>query len=520
MVEKMKKVVIDGENLTIEEVVSVARYGSRVELSKDAVDKLKKTRKAVENFVEKEEKIYGITTGFGGAKSIFLSKEQTETLQKNLVMSHSVGVGNLLSEEIVRAAMLLRANSLAKGYSGVRAEVVEKLCQMLNKGVHPAVPEKGSVGASGDLAPLAHIALVLIGEGEAFYKGERMKGGEALKKAGIKPITLSAKEGLALINGTAVMSAIGALTLYDAENLLKCADIAAAMTFEALFGIEKALDEKIHKTRPHPGQIKCAENIRRLIKNSEILSSEKCKEFQHKRVQDAYSLRCTPQVHGAARDAIVHVRKILEIEINSASDNPLVFTDPPEVVSGGNFHGQPVAIAMDVLGIALATIGNISERRIARIIDSNLNEGLPAFLVPKGKEGLNSGYMIAQYTAAALASENKILAHPASVDSIPTSANQEDHVSMGTIAARKAKEILENVERIIAIELLCAAQGIDFRKPLKSGEGTKAAYEFIRRYIPHLEEDRALYHEINKVYEFVHSGKLVKEVENKIGKLH
>jgi len=511
----MKKIIIDGENLTIEDVVSVARHGNLVELSKNAIEKIKKSRKVVENFVSQEKTVYGVTTGFGEFKNVFISKEQTRELQENLIRSHSVGVGNPLPEEIVRATMLLRANSLAKGYSGVRVEIIETLCQMLNKKVHPVIPEKGSVGASGDLAPLSHMALVLMGEGEVFYNGKRMKGKEALKLAGIKPVTLSSKEGLALNNGTAVMTAIAVLTLYDAENVLKCADIAAAMTLEALLGIDKAFDERIHKLRPHLGQIKCAENIRKLIKNSEILSHN-----NHKKVQDAYSLRCIPQVHGASRDAINYVRKVLEIEINSVTDNPLIFTNPPEALSGGNFHGQPIAIAMDLLGIALAEIADISERRIARILDPHLNEGLPAFLIPKNKGGLNSGYMIAQYTAAALVSENKVLSHPASVDSIPTSANQEDHVSMGTIAARKAREILKNAENVIAIEILCAAQGMDFRLPLKGGQGTRIAHEYIRKHIPHLNKDRILYPEINKVRELIHNGDLVKRVEEKIGKLN
>jgi len=511
----MKNIIIDGENLTIEDVISVARYGSSVELSKDAIEKIKESRKVVEDFVSQEKTVYGVTTGFGEFKNVFISKDQTRELQENLIKSHSVGVGKPFSEEIVRTTMLLRANSLAKGYSGVRVEIIETLCQMLNKKVHPVIPEKGSVGASGDLAPLSHMTLVLMGEGEAFYNGKRMGGKEAMKLAGIEPITLSSKEGLALNNGTAVMTAIGALALYDAENILKCADISAAMTLEALFGIDKAFDERIHKLRPHSGQIKCAENIRKLIKNSEILSHK-----HHEKVQDAYSLRCIPQVHGASRDAINYVRKVLETEINSATDNPLIFTDPPEALSCGNFHGQPIAISMDLLGIALSEIANISERRIARILDPHLNEGLPAFLIPRDKGGLNNGYMMAQYTAAALVSENKVLAHPASVDSIPTSANQEDHVSMGTIAARKAREILKNVENVIAIEFLCASQGMDFRLPSKGGQGARIAHEYIRKYIPHLDKDRILYPEINQVRELIHNGDLLRKVEDKIGKLN
>jgi histidine ammonia-lyase len=519
-----EKIFIDGEHLTIEDVVSVARFKKPVELSEEARKNIHRSRTVVENIVKSGEKVYGITTGVGAFKHVLLSPQQIKEFQVNLVKSHSAGVGNSLPEEIVRAAMLLRANSLAKGYSGVRVEVIEALCQMLNQGVHPLIPEKGSVGASGDLAPLAHMALVLIGEGEAYYEGKRMSGRDAMRSACIEPITLEAKEGLALINGTAVMTAVGALTLYDAENLLKCADIAAAMTLEALCGIEAAFNERIQNVRPHLGQAKCAENIRRLTRNSEILSCKKCRDSQHERVQDAYSLRCVPQVHGAAKDALDYVRKILETEINSSSDNPLVFTDPPEVLSGGNFHGQPIAIAMDLLGIALATVGNISERRIARIVDANLNEGLPAFLVPKGKEGLCSGYMIAQYTAAALVSENKVLAHPSSVDSIPTSANQEDHVSMGTTAARKAREILENVEYIVAIEILLASQGMYFRMEeckCQGGEGTREAYEFLRGHgIRPLEEDKILYEDIEKVRRLIHTGEIVRAVENKIGKLN
>jgi len=511
----MKNIVINGKNLTIEDVVSVARYGSSVELSENAIEKIKKSRSVVEDFVSKEKTVYGVTTGFGEFKNVFISKEQTKELQENLIRSHSVGVGEPLLEEIVRATMLLRANSLAKGYSGVRVEIIKTLCQMLNKKVHPAIPEKGSVGASGDLTPLSHMTLVLMGEGEAFYDGKRMSGKEAMKLAGIKPVTLSSKEGLALNNGTAVMTGIAVLTLCDAENILKCADISAVMTLEALLGINKAFDERIHKLRPHLGQIKCAENIRKLTKNSQLLNRN-----IREKVQDAYSLRCIPQVHGASRDAIAHVRRVLEIEINSTTDNPLIFTNPPEALSCGNFHGQPIAISMDLLGIALSEVADISERRIARILDPHLNEGLPAFLIPKNKGGLNNGYMIAQYTAAALVSENKVLAHPASVDSIPTSANQEDHVSMGTIAARKAREILKNVENVIAIEFLCASQGMDFRLPQKGGQGTRIAHEYIRKHVPHLDSDRILYPEINKIQELIHKGDLLKEVENKIGKLN
>ena len=511
----MKNIIINGESLTIQHIVSVARYGASVTISKKAIGKIKKSRMVVDDFVSKGRVVYGVTTGFGNFKNIVISGEQTRELQENLIRSHAVGVGKPLSEEVVRAAILLRLNSLVKGHSGVRIETIKALCEMLNRRVHPVIPEKGSVGASGDLAPLSHMILVLMGEGEAFYRGKRIKGKTAMRLAGIKPIKLSSKEGLALNNGTTVMTSIAVLTLYDTENVLRCADISAAMVMEALFGINKAFDNRIHKLRPHPGQIKCAENIRKLIKNSKLINRN-----IREKVQDAYSFRCMPQVHGASKDAVAHIRRVLEIEINSATDNPLIFTNPKEALSCGNFHGQPVAISMDLLAIALSEIANIAERRIARIVDPSLNEGLPAFLIPKNKGGLNSGYMIAQYTAAALVSENKILAHPASVDSIPTSANQEDHVSMGTIAARKAREILENVENVIGIELLCAAQGMDFRLPLKGGRGTEAAHKYIRKHIPYLDNDRTLYPEINKARDLIHSGELVKIVEEMVGKLN
>ena len=511
----MKKIIINGESLTTEDIIYVARCGALVAISKKAIGKIKKSRDVVDDFVSEGRVVYGVTTGFGNFKNVVISKTQTRELQENLIRSHAVGVGRMLPEEAVRAAMLLRLNSLVKGHSGVRIETIKALCKMLNSGVHPVVPEKGSVGSSGDLAPLSHMILVLMGEGEAFYKGKKINGGAAMKLAGIKPIKLSSKEGLALNNGTTVMTSIAVLTLHDAENALKCADISAAMTLEALFGINKAFDDRIHKLRSHPGQIKCAENIRKLIKNSKLINRN-----IREKIQDAYSLRCMPQVHGASRDAVAHVRRVLEIEINSATDNPLIFTNPKEALSCGNFHGQPVAISMDLLAIAVSEIANIAERRIARIVDPSLNEGLPAFLIPKNKGGLNSGYMIAQYTAAALVSENKVLAHPASVDSIPTSANQEDHVSMGTIAARKAREILENVENVIGIELLCAAQGMDFRFPLRGGQGTETAHRYIRKYIPYLDNDRTLYPEINKARDLIHSGELVKKVEEKIGTLN
>jgi len=428
-----------------------------------------------------------------------------------LIRSHSAGVGESLSTDVVRALMLLRANTLAKGYSGVRLETLEAIVEMLNKGVHPMIPSKGSVGASGDLAPLSHMVLVLIGEGKAEYKGEIMSGREAMKKAGIKPVELEVKEGIALNNGTQLMSAIAALTVHDAENLIKTAEITAALTLEALLGVYDAFDEKIQKVRPHKGQATTAENIRALVDGSQLVQTGAQAMEKLHRPHDAYSLRCTPQVLGAARDAIEYARKVVEIEINSATDNPLVFPEEAMCLSGGNFHGQPISLAMDFLGIALAMVGNISERRITRLMDERLNNGLPAFLIPpEAKKGVSSGLMTVQYTAAALASENKILAHPACVDSIPTSANFEDFVSMGVAAAQKARQILENTQYIVAIELLCAAQAIEYRGAEKLGRGTKKAYEAVREKVSVLKEDRVLSEDIEKIKSLVESGEIVK----------
>ncbi|SHH40224.1 histidine ammonia-lyase [Caloranaerobacter azorensis DSM 13643] len=507
----MGKVIIDGNSLTINDVVNVARKGYIVELSEDAILRVKKARELVDKFVENEKVVYGITTGFGKFSEMVISKEETRQLQKNLIMSHSCGVGKPLSEEVVRAVMLLRANALAKGNSGIRLSTLQTLIDMLNKGVHPIIPEKGSLGASGDLAPLSHMVLVLLGEGEAIYRGERLSGRDAMNKAGIQTVELTSKEGLALINGTQIMTAIGALAVYDAKQLMKIADISAALTIEALNGIIDAFDERVHKVRPHLGQIRTASNIRRLCENSQNITRQ-----GEIRVQDAYTLRCIPQIHGASKDAIKYVEEKISIEINSATDNPLIFSDDEFVVSGGNFHGQPIALAMDFLGIALSEIANSSERRIERLVNPQLS-GLPAFLAEKG--GLNSGFMIAQYTAASLVSENKVLAHPASVDSIPSSANQEDHVSMGTIAARKARDILFNVQNVLAIEMIAASQAIDFNGSEKLGKGTRAAYNKIRENIAHVDKDRILYKDINKSFELISSGDILREVESYIGEL-
>ncbi|MHA1710630.1 MAG: histidine ammonia-lyase [Candidatus Freyarchaeota archaeon] len=518
----MQKVLIDGETLTIEDVVAVARNYVRVEISQLVRERVRRCRQLIEDFVRERKVIYGVTTGFGAMSSVTIPLENVKELQLNLIRSHSSGVGKPLEKDVTRALMLLRANALAKGYSGIRLETLETLVEMINRGVHPIIPEKGSVGASGDLAPLAHMALVMMGEGEAEYQGETMDGGEAMRRAGIRVIELSSKEGLALINGSQLTAAMGVLAVFDAERLVKAAEVATALSLEALGGISDAFDEKIHRVRPHPGQVESARNIRSLIAGSQVVKSSSAVvsevgEHGRRPPHDPYSLRCAPQILGAVRDSIAHVRRVLEIEINSATDNPLIFTEDRTCLSGGNFHGQPLSMAMDLLGVALTVVGNLSERRIARIIDRNLNEGLPNFLIPKEvKEGLHSGFMPAQITAAALASENKALAHPASVDSIPTSANFEDFVSMGPIAARKAIEILRNVENILAIELLCAAQGVDFRGPHKLGKGTKVAYHAVRTRVPKLQEDRALYRDIEAVVHLVRSGELVKAVEEAV----
>ncbi len=499
--EEAKNLVeLDGNSLTIEDVVAVARNFTKVVLSQDGIAKMEQSCEMVRSLIKDQKVVYGITTGFGKFSNIVINNDQTEQLQKNLIMSHATGVGNPFPVEIVRGIMLLRANALAKGYSGIRPGVVETLLEMLNKGVHPVIPEKGSVGSSGDLAPLSHMVLVMLGMGEAFYQELRLPGKLAMEKAGIPTVQLQAKEGLALINGTQVMTAIGTLLSYDAGQLVMTADIIGALSVEALEGIPAAFDSKIQQVRPHKGQSRSAATLRELLSGSKILA-----EADHGRVQDGYSLRCMPQVHGASRDAIDYVKGVVEVEINSVTDNPLLFPEEGEVISGGNFHGQPLALAMDFLGIALSELANISERRIERLVNPNLS-GLPAFLTEKG--GLNSGYMITQYTAASLVSENKVLAHPASVDSIPTSANQEDHVSMGTTAARKARSILENVQYVLAIELLCALQGMDLRGGTP-GKGTQTAYQVARKRIPKLKEDRVAYLDIEKSFQILKENLLV-----------
>lgn len=507
----MKKILIDGNSLTIEEVVNVSRNGYQVELTNQALSKVKVARDLVDNLVDSEKISYGITTGFGKFSDIAISKDDAKQLQRNLIISHACGVGEPLDEDIVRAIMLLRVNALSKGHSGIRIETLQTLVEMINKGVHPIIPEKGSLGASGDLAPLSHMVLTMIGEGEAVYNGERLSSKEAMQKAGINVLEyLSSKEGLALINGTQVMTAVGLLTVYDSINLLKTADIALGLTMEALNGITCAMDEKVHSVRPHKGQINTAKNILDILKDSEMVTKQ-----GDMRVQDAYSLRCSPQIHGASKDAIEYVKNKINIEINSVTDNPIIFPDVEQVISGGNFHGQPMALSFDFLGIALSEIANISERRLEKLVNPALSHGLPAFLVNKG--GLNSGFMIVQYSAASLVSENKVLAHPASVDSIPSSANQEDHVSMGTIAARKAREIMENARKVLSMEILGAVQAIDLRGKKALGVGTEAAYKVVREHTPFVDKDRVMYKDINISEDIIKQNLLVTAVEKALG---
>ncbi len=574
------EIIIDGESLTFEQVVAVA-YGKpgepNVVLSDNAKSNVNRCAAAIQTLLDRGEIAYGITTGFGAFKDKIISREEVETLQRNVVLSHAVGVGNPFDTAAVRAIMLIRANTLARGFSGIRVETLELILDCLNRGVHPVIPEKGSLGASGDLAPLAHFACVLIGEGEAEYGGETLKGIEALRHAGLSPVTLAAKEGIALTNGTTIMTAVGLLETWKALRLAEIADIAGCMSLEALHGTVSAFDERIHALRPHPRQVECARNLREILAESEFV-----RDFDPSNVQDAYTLRCMPQVHGACRDAVLYAEWLLKLELNSVTDNPLIFvsdaeteghgdaekgsppyeggvdaasadgvvlssprdsasndkerTTPPfghpsfskegsaqanpvtasqrlpitasiEVISGGNFHGEPLALAFDYLTIALSELGNISERRIMRLTDEASNAHvLPPFLTEHG--GLNSGFMIVQYTAAALCTENKILSHPASVDTIPSSANVEDHVSMGVTAVLKMRQVAENLETILSLELLCAAQGIDFTKKkrgaeTKLGRGTREIYNRIRSIVPFIERDEYMKTHIDAVMKIV-----------------
>ena len=506
------KVMLDGDSLTLEAVAAVARQGAEVQLAEAGRSRMEASRAAVERYIRDGRVIYGLNTGFGKFSEVAIAPAELEALQRNLIYADAVGIGRPFDREVTRALMLLRANALAKGCSGIRPGTVQTLLDMLNRGVHPVVPEKGSVGSSGDLCPLAHVVLVMMGEGEAEHQGRVMAGGRAMAEAGIPAVTLQAKEGLALINGTCAMLAVGALAVADTRTLLGTADIAAALTLEALEGITDAFDPRIHQVRPHQGQQQSARNLLRLCAGSRLTTRQ-----GQLRVQDAYGLRCIPQIHGASRLAFEYVRGVIETELNSATDNPLIFPDEEGcVLSGGNFHGQPVAIAMDALGIALAELANSSERRIERLLNPALS-GLPAFLSPKG--GTNCGFMVAQYAAAAVVSENKVLAHPASVDSIPTCANQEDYVSMGTIAARKAREILGHAQHVLGIELLCAAQAADFRGSDRLGKGSRKAYETIREAVPFMTDDRVLYRDLDRAAELVGSGRVLGEVAGAVGDL-
>jgi histidine ammonia-lyase len=508
----MKEIVIGVDGMTIEHLVEIARNGAGIRLAEESRERISQARNLVEKWLLEGRVIYGVTTGFGALSDVIIPAEEARLLQQNVLMSHAAGLGDLLEEETVRAMMALRVKDLARGHSGIRLETVQRLVDLLNQGILPAVPEKGSVGASGDLAPLAHLALILIGLGEAFHDGRLMTGAEALRRCGMGPLHLEGGEGLALVNGTQMTTAIGGLAVYDAGQLSKMADIAAAMSLEVLLGSRTEFDPRIHQVRPHPGQAAAADNMRRVIRNSEIVTSHK----DCRRVQDAYTLRCSPQVHGASKDAIGYARRVLETEMNSSTNNPLILADSEEFLLGGNFHGQPVGLALDFLCMAASELANISERRIERLVNPQLS-GLPAFLVSEG--GLNSGFMIAQYTAASLVSENKVLSHPASVDSIPTSANKEDHVSMSPIAARKCREVVKNSEYVIAIELICGAQALDLFTNLKPGDGTLAAYRTIRESILHLESDRILSHDIETMVALMKNGSLLRRVESAVGEL-
>lgn len=492
---------IDGQQLTLEEVARVARGRGRVTLAESARGRMGAARAAVERIIEESRVVYGVNTGFGKLSDVTVPADELRELQINLVRSHACGVGQPLPEDETRAMMLLRANVLAKGFSGARAVVAETLLSMLERGVVPVVPEKGSVGASGDLAPLSHLALCCVGEGEAFYEGERMPGGDALRRAGVEPIRLEAKEGLALLNGTQALTAVGALALERAERLTRSADVSGAMSLEALKGTPAAFDERIHAARPHKGQVESAAHLRELLRDSEIRASH---VEGDPRVQDAYSLRCMPQVHGAVRDALAHARACVEVETGGATDNPLVFADSGDVISGGNFHGAPLAIAFDYAAIALTHLGNIVERRIDHVVSPEKNEGLPPFLTARA--GVESGYMIPQIVAVALLNECKVLAHPASTDNLPTDGGKEDHVSMGMTAALKLRRIVENVESVVAIELMAAAEGLEHRAPLTPGAGVLSAYEKLRESCARLTRDRSLSDDIARVSQALRRG--------------
>jgi histidine ammonia-lyase len=507
-----KQIILGDRFLDLPAYIGVVRHGAKVRLSGQARRAVAKTGRLIDRWLEEGRTIYGVTTGFGALSDVAICREDADRLQVNILMSHAAGVGPPLDECAARGVMLLRARELALGRACGRLASIEHLIALLNRGAYPLIPQQGSVGASGDLCPMAHMGLLLIGKGEGWLDGRRMPAAAILDACGLKPLKLEPGEGLALVNGTQVMTAIGALAVHDALRLAKLIDIAAAMSLEVLMGSRTEFDARIQQVRPHPGQAAAADNMLRITQESEIISSHK----DCKRIQDAYTLRCSPQVHGASHDAIQYAKGVIETEMNAATNNPLVFSDSGDFLLGGNFHGQPVALALDFMAIAVAELANIAERRIERLVNPKLS-GLPAFLVRDG--GLNSGFMIAQYTAAALVSENKVLAHPASVDSIPTSANKEDHVSMGTIAARKCRDIVANAEKVVAIELLCAAQALDLFTNLKPGKGTLAAYKAIRRHIPHLDQDRILADDIAAMHALMKADVILKAVQGRVGRL-
>ncbi len=492
---------LNGQPLTLEQINEVARGALQVTLGVEARERINASRRIVEKITSSGRIVYGVNTGFGKLADVHIPPTELRELQLNLVRSHACGVGPALSEEETRAMLLLRANVLACGMSGARPVVVETLLAMLERGVHPLIPAKGSVGASGDLAPLAHLSLTAIGEGECIYQGERMASAEALQRAGIEPLLLEAKEGLALLNGTQAMGAVGGLALHRADVLARTADVAGAMTLEALRGTPVAFDERIHAARPHAGQIESARHLRALLEDSEIRASHLEND---PRVQDAYSLRCMPQVHGAVRGALRHARETVELETGSATDNPLVFIEGEDVLSGGNFHGAPLALALDYAAIAVTDLMSISERRIDHLVNPALNEGLPPFLASHA--GKASGFMMTQVTAVALLNEAKVLAHPASIDNAPTSGGKEDHVSMGMTAATKLRSIVENAEDALAIELLAAAEGLEYRAPLKPGKGVREAYGVVRKYAARLTGDRALSGDIQSIAAAIRRG--------------
>ena len=492
---------LNGQQLTLKQIADVAHGREQVVLADEARARVEQSRQVVQDIVTQGRTVYGVNTGFGKLSDVSIDRSDLIQLQLNLVRSHSCGLGEPLSEAEARAMLLLRANVLASGFSGARPQVIETLLAMLEKGVTPVIPEKGSVGASGDLAPLAHLALAAIGEGEVSYQGERLPAATALQRAEIPPLRLEAKEGLALLNGTQAMGAVGALALHRAQQLVRLADVAGAMTLEALKGTPVAFDERIHAARPHAGQMAVAAHLRDLLRESEIRESHLNND---PRVQDAYSLRCMPQVHGAVRTALDHARQVVEIESGSATDNPLVFSETGEVLSGGNFHGAPLALVFDYAAMALTDLISITERRIDRLVNPDSNEGLPPFLT--AHPGISSGFMMLQVSAVALLSEAKVLAHPASIDNVPTDGGKEDHVSMGMTAATKLRSIVELAEMATAIELLVAAQGLEYHAPLAPGRGVKQAYEIVRRFVAPLTTDRVMSGEIEKIVRAIETG--------------